>query len=611
MLRSGWLALWLASCTSANLYGQGLDDRSPDRVALRGRSCTSDSRTAEFPVNVLFLVDRATGPLFANFDPQLSRVRALRETVALHSGSGRFRFAVAGFGPFARQLAPAQGWFTADPGSIDSALATLGLPQGCVSGRCRDLDDGLDTARAIIEADLLEHTAGETLRSRYIVVLLLGGPPDPGDDPDELQQRLTDQVVALRTDVEEQGALGFALHTLFLAAADPDLPDDEVVLDETASLAETLSFVGAGRSERFDTADAITLERLGLLQLVSPLQAKGLLVDNVTALPGPQGPRRDGDHDGLPDDEERSLGTDESARDTDGDGIGDLVELLVARDPRVVEEPPGACLDLGPPPWADLDVDLMNTCEERLLGTDPSLPDTDGDAIRDWHEVAWRTNYLAPDMLEDADWDGANNGTELQQHTDPVSSDATSHLADAYRYTIDDEGLSPQASVSQPRFTGGVQVTGGGEELVGGLGTLRFAPPSTLSWQAPGDERTGPAIDVGAGGSFRLESQEGRERWVAVEVVAGALPPTPTEESLQVELIERNCLSWTVRNVRLVPGDNDVVISFAEAPAADVSRPGLFRLASVPVTYVPDERRRIPSIPVVEVAPEEFARIGR
>ncbi len=604
-----WLSL--AACSDASLYGQGGDDLSPDRVALRGRVCTSDARTPDFPVNVLFLADRAAGPLFATFDPQLSRLRALRETVSLHSGSGRFRFAVAGFGPFARQLAPAEGWFSDDPGEIDSALATLGLPQGCVAGRCRDLGDALETARAIIEADLLEQTAGLNLRSRYVVVLLLGGPPDPTEDPAILEQLLTEQVSDLRADVEGAGALGFALHTLFLAAPDPDAPDPAAALDATASLAETLSFVGAGRAERFDTADAITLERLGLLQLVSLLQAKGLLVNNVTALPGPRGPRRDADLDGIADEDEAALGLDTAVRDSDGDGLGDLVELLVAMDPLAYDEPPFACLDLGPPPWADEDVDLMNACEERLVGTDTSLPDTDGDGIADWHEVSWRTNYLAPDLLVDADWDGANNGAELQQHTDPVSSDATSHLSDAYRYEIEDEGFSPEASVSPPRFTGGVRVTGGGEDLVGGLGTLRFAPPATLSWQAPGDELAGPDVDVSEGGRFRLDGQAGRERWISVDVTPGALPPLAVEEPLQVDLVERNCVTWTVRNVRLVPGANDVVVSFAEAPAADITRPGLFRLAHIPVEYRPDELRRIPSTPVVEVAPEEFASVGR
>ena len=607
-----WLALAVfAGCSDASLYGRGTDDLAPDRVAMSGRLCTSDGRTEAFPVNVLFVVDRAIGPMFATFDPQLSRLRALRETVALLSGSGRYRFGVVGFGPFARQLAPAEGWFTDNPGEIDSALATLGLPQGCVAGRCRDVEDGLDTARAVIEADLLEQTAGENLRSRYIVILMTGGPPDPSPDPDVQRTLLTQQVARLREDVESAGALGFALHTLFLAAPDPDAADPAAVLTDTEELAETLAFVGAGRSERFDTADAITLDRLGLLNLVSLLQAKGLLVNNLTALPGPLGPRRDEDLDGLPDTEEVALGTDPSLRDSDGDGLTDLVELLLAMDPRTPDETPFACLQLGPAPWPDLDVDLMNACEEALLGTDPSLPDTDGDALGDWHEVAWRTNYLAPDSLVDADWDGASNGIELQQHTDPATSDATGHLSQAYRYEIEDEGFSPEATMSQPRFTGGVRIAAGGEDLPAGLGTLRFTPPSTLSWQAPADELVGPPVEVGAGGAFRLQGQGGQQRWIAVEVTPGALPPNAVEEPIQVELVERNCITWTVRNVRLLPGDNQILISFAEAPAADITRPGLYRLASVPVTYVPEELRRVPSAPVVEVAPEEFTAIDR
>ena len=493
---------------------------------------------------------------------------------------------------------------------IYSALATLGLPQGCVDGSCRDIGDSIELARALIEADLVDHTAGENLRTQYVTVLISGGPPDVDGTIEQAQQQLVEQVASLRADVEEAGALGFALHTLFLAASDPADPDPES-LDATETLLRALSFVGAGRSERFDTADAITLERLGLLRLVSLLAAKNLHVNNGTALPGLEGPQADHDLDGIADDEEAALGLDPSVSDTDGDGVGDLIELIVTRDPTVAEDPPLPCRDLGSPPWLDVDVDLLDACAERLLGTDPSLPDTDGDGMPDGLEVFWRTNHLAQDLLDDIDWDGTNNGTELQQHTDPTTSDAGSHLSDAYRYEVVDEGFVATPSITDPRHVSGVAVTGGGGDLIGGLGTLRYEPPGTLSWQPPSDEVAGSDVDVREGGAFRLPAQSSSDRWLAIDVQPVALPAVGVEEPLQVEQIERNCLSWTVRNVRLVPGDNDVFVTFAQAPAGRLTRPGLFRLAHVPVLYLPDERRRVPSDPVVTVASEEFAQIGR
>ena len=99
------LTLLLPSCTSVDLYGQGLENPEADRLALTGRVCTDDARTAGFPVRVLFMMDTAGGPLFTEFDPELIRVRALSESVGLYSGN-TYRFAVGGFAGNARKFAP-------------------------------------------------------------------------------------------------------------------------------------------------------------------------------------------------------------------------------------------------------------------------------------------------------------------------------------------------------------------------------------------------------------------------------------------------------------------------------------------------------------------------
>ncbi|MBW2258569.1 MAG: hypothetical protein JRI25_28820 [Deltaproteobacteria bacterium] len=376
-----------------------------------------------------------------------------------------------------------------------------------------------------------------------------------------------------------------------------------------------MSFVGAGRFERFDSPDAITLDQIGLLKLSSLLEAKSLLVTNLSALPGLDGPVPDGDRDGLGDEIETTLGTDPLVADSDGDGLGDMVETLISLDPLVAEAALPPCAELEGPPWGDVDTDFLNDCEELLLGTNPTLPDTDGDSYPDWVEVSQHTDYLRADALDDADWDGARNGDEIAAHTDPGSADANSHLADAYRYDVTDEGFVTEPNVRSPRDVVGVTVLGAGADTAGGLGILGYAPgpPPTLSWQSPQDETPGPAVEVGATGSYRLYSSSAVsgevQRWIEVEVEPALLPPDPVEELLLVELSEQNCLSWTVRNIRLVEGDNDVFVYFAESPQGQLTRPGLFRLAHIPVHYDPDTGRE-PSAPLVEVGDEEFASIG-
>jgi hypothetical protein len=84
-----------------------------------------------------------------------------------------------------------------------------------------------------------------------------------------------------------------------------------------------------------------------------------------------------------------------------------------------------------------------------------------------------------------------------------------------------------------------------------------------------------------------------------------------------VDHAERHCLSYTVRNIRLVEtlkpqgegGVNDVFIYFGEAPVGRTTLPGLFRVAHIPVRFI-EGQGRDPSAPIVKVMDEEFAPIG-
>ncbi|MCP4676374.1 MAG: VWA domain-containing protein [Deltaproteobacteria bacterium] len=640
------VVMFIGGCSDANLYGKGLDDPSADRLGLTGRVCTEDPREAGFPVRVVFLVDTAIGPMFSPYDPERLRLRALRETLTLHAGNEAFSFAVIGFGSRSRLLAPEEGYFSRNPGDLEDAVASLALPQGCVGEVCRDYGDALDAANALIEGDLADMNAGERSRTQYAVVMMVGGPPnpyacshecqDPGDDGYDdtvctlsvscTETLLRDQVIKIRDDVEGKGASSFSLHVLFLAASAGGAPDAGTGgdLENTESILQEMAFTGAGRFERFNSADSISLDRIGLTKLTSLLEAKSLLVTNSSALPGVTEPRMDSDGDGLDDDIERKLKTEVLSGDSDGDGIGDLVETLISFDPLNRDEPPTSCVELEGPPYADSDGDRLNDCEELLLGIDPSLPDTDGDAVVDWLEVTLGTDYIRADTLNDSDGDGALNGDEAREHTDPRSSDAAAHLGSAYRYEITDEGLVVEPSITKPRRTTGVTILAMGEETTAGIGTLNYTPgpPAKLSWKDPQDVAPGSMVTIENAGQYEISSSSvesgGLERWITVEVDPILLSPTMAQESLLVELSERQCLSFTVRNIRLVetegaPGGgglNDVFIYFAQAPKGRLTLPGLFRVAHIPVTYHP-KTGRVPNDPLVEVKDEEFAAIAR
>jgi hypothetical protein len=330
----------------------------------------------------------------------------------------------------------------------------------------------------------------------------------------------------------------------------------------------------------------------------------------------------DSDGAGLSDALEGDLGTSPLQRDSDGDGVGDMLEILFSLDPRT-SEVPAACEGLEQP-YTDEDNDLLNECEELLLGTEPSLPDTDGDGLPDWTEVVFGTDYLHSDALDDDDWDGVPNGDEARNHTDPRSSDATSHLGSAYRYEVTDEGIVAEPSVSTPRQITGVTVLTAGSDSSGGIGSLKYSSgnPPTLAWKDPQDGDFGSPVQIPESGQYVLESSsvgsQDLERWIEVDVDPALLPPDGVEELLLVEQSERHCLSFTVRNIRLAEtasatgdgGRNDVFVYFAESPAGLLTLPGLFRVAHIPVVYHP-ETGRDPSDPLVQLEDDDFVAIGR
>jgi hypothetical protein len=269
-----------------------------------------------------------------------------------------------------------------------------------------------------------------------------------------------------------------------------------------------------------------------------------------------------------------------------------------------------------------MDGDRLNDCEELLLGTEPTLPDTDGDGIIDWLEATLGTDYLLPDSLKDADGDGVSNWEECRMHTDPRSSDVAFHLSDAYRYNLGEAFYTNQAVVSSPRRFQGVTVVGAGEDTAGGLGVIRFMlNPPRLTWQDPADSEAGPAVDISEPGAYTIrsaaEDDEAPEKWISVTADPRMYSPEATQEQLLVELAEKHCIDFTVSNIRLVEtlqpegygGLNDVFFYFAESPKDRLTLPGLYRVLHIPVTYH-EGHGRTPDDIYLEIKDEELTSIG-
>lgn len=631
-------ALYLASCSDAELYSLSAEQMEADRVSLAGRVCTEDPVRARFPVRAVLLVDRAAGPLFSDFDPAGERIGVLTDFVQdVTAASAASSLAVIGFGGRPEKLAPNEGSFTRNPGELFNAVSLLSVASNCIGdGRCRDYRDALRSARALIEGELAALPAGDRVLTQFVVILVTAGPQSPmatgdlccaaddvqcqdaADGPDLECEKLigSEQVASLAEMVEERGAAGLRFHAIQFAAQ-PDPASN----DATQAALEQMVFAGGGTYRRYNALGGFDAGALNLLQIRTVLRAKLLLAANINARPSPSGPLPDTDGDGLADDEEEALGTDPGRKDSDGDGVTDRIETLTGLDP-LNREPPSICAGIAP--VADRDLDGLTDCDEELLGTDPTLVDSDGDGMPDFLEVHLGTDYLEADAQRDSDGDGIPNGDEIVAHSDPRSTDTGAHLSHGYRYEIEDEGVQRELFAVQPRRLTGVEITAMTGGTTAGVGTLFWdAEQSTLQWQDAGDPEPGPAIAVEASGTYALPSgsyapvQGDDGRRVEAQVTLADLPPTTVTEQLRIVYQERQCLSFKVRNIRLMQtqtmagsdeqGINNIILFLAEAAEDRGRAPGPFRRAQVRVQFDPPNVRD-PSGAILEVTDEEFVR---
>lgn len=633
-----------AACTDANLFSDQGPGAQADRVALTGRVCTRDPLSAELPLRIAIVADVASGPLFSSFDPGAQRVGILRAFVQSALNQQDTELAVVSFSGRSRKLAPIDGNFTRNPGELLGAINQLALPEPCLgTDQCRDYLEGMRTARALIEGDLAATPAGLRVLTQYVMLLVVAGPHQPmaenidccalddaaclgqapAPDPDCQRQLEQEELAATISAIETAGALGLKLHVIHLAA-DPD----PTVNDQLQHAFENLVFTGSGSYQRFSSADSMSPSALAVIGTRTALRVKTMFAANLNAKPTPTGPVVDSDADGLSDAEE-DLDPRVAADwpDSDGDGLSDLVETLVDFDPSTPETPPpAACAQVDP--TKDSDWDGLGDCDEALLGTELSLVDSDGDAMPDKLELEANTDYLHRDAETDSDGDGSSNGDEVLQRTDPRSIDTQSHLSYAYRYTMDDEGVVQELFPLPLIQLTGVEVVRASDGTTPGVGLLHFDPATmTLTWQDALDTSPGPEVNISGGGVFDLPSsswapEQGEDgRFIQLRIEVADLPPDEVSEELRFILRERQCLEYTIRNIQLMDtrpiydpltgellleaGMNRIVLFFGETPEGRIGSPGPYRLAEIPVLFIPPATR-FPDAPMLEVLDEEF-----
>ena len=166
--------------------------------------------------------------------------------------------------------------------------------------------------------------------------------------------------------------------------------------------------------------------------------------------------------------------------DTDADGVPDVIEALLGTDPALPDSDGDGITDGR----EDRDGDLSPDALEILLGTDPARPDSDGDGVLDG--------------LEDGDGDELSDVAEVGLGTDPFAVDTDGDgFGDGAEVGAGSDPLNPaRVPIRAAYATISVRNAASPSEAAG---VFIGAPVSILNSAAPeaiGGATAGPAVSV-------------------------------------------------------------------------------------------------------------------
>lgn len=124
--------------------------------------------------------------------------------------------------------------------------------------------------------------------------------------------------------------------------------------------------------------------------------------------------KKDSDGDKLPDIMENYCHTDSNKPDTDGDGLSDYYEVATTKtDPLLADTDEDSVRD----GQEDYDKDQLNNLEEYHAGTNPKQADTDHDGLMDFEEL---NKYGTKPTKYDSDEDTVGDGREIELGLNPL-----------------------------------------------------------------------------------------------------------------------------------------------------------------------------------------------
>jgi len=210
-------------------------------------------------------------------------------------------------------------------------------------------------------------------------------------------------------------------------------------------LLRSMAVWGQGVFRNFSSGQQIDFLSFNYSSVARPFGMTNFIVSNLNTQPVFDKITQDSDGDGVNDHDEfaANLKMKSTSADSDGDGYNDKMEYdrrTAGFDPGDPTKPESLCPVTS---RNDHDGDGLNDCEEKVIGTDSKIVDTDRDRIPDGVEFLWGTDPMIRDDKVDVDFDGHLSGDEIRAHSAPKVADPKIHAEYRYIYDVKEQPERP------------------------------------------------------------------------------------------------------------------------------------------------------------------------